>query len=133
MRRTFALSILLLLFAGCSTPAKPEDAEQAATQFFDLLKEANYDRIYKDAARQFREQNVKAAAADKLKEINSLGSAREVTRLSMTIAKEGDQAVVLPVYSVRFDQIRAEITLKLIDEDGTWKLLGFALRPLAAT
>jgi hypothetical protein len=104
--------------------------DKAGTLFFERLKEANYDKIYDDASKPFRDQNARATATDKLKEMAELGAFQDYTRLSMTMGKEAGQDVVAPVYTVRFAQIRAEVTLKFIDESGDWKLLGFALRPL---
>ena len=125
-----ALSITLL---SCSKPANPEEVDKAGGLFFDRFKEADYDRIYDDASKAFRDQNPRATMSDKLKEIAAFGSVHDYTRLSMTLTKEGGQDVVLPVYSVRFDQIRAEVTLKFVDERGDWKLLGFAARPLTGS
>ncbi|HEU4389708.1 MAG TPA: hypothetical protein VFV34_18025 [Blastocatellia bacterium] len=136
MLRLFRILTAVLFAIGllsCSKPAKPEEAEKASVIFFDRLKEADYDRIYDDASKSFRDQNARATAADKLKQIAALGTIHDYTRLSMTLGEEGGQNVVLPVYTVRFDQVRAEVTLKLIDENGNWKLLGFAVRPLTGS
>lgn len=122
--------VLILVFGwvACAKQARSEDVEQAAGKFFDQIKEADYDRIYNESARPLREQNAKASVFDDLKQITAFGTIRQIERLSMTMDKEGEHQVALPVYSVLFDQARCEVTLKFTDDGGDWKLLGFAVR-----
>jgi hypothetical protein len=128
MLRLGMILILALGWVSCDKQAPPEDVERAANRFFEQIKEADYERIYNESAQALREQNAKAKVFDDLKQITAFGTIRQIERLSMTMDREGEHQVALPVYSVLFEQARCEVTLKFTDDDGDWKLLGFAVR-----
>src|SRR5262245_18386853 len=133
MARVLAAVALSLIFLSCSKPANPEEVDNAGTLFFERFKEANYDKIYDKVSSLFRDQNARATATDKMKEMAALGSVASWERMSMAMGKESGRDVVTPVYLVQPERVRCEITLKFIDESADWKLLGFALRPLAVS
>lgn len=133
MLRLMAVLLLLSLTGGCSSHASPQEVDKAADAFFQRLKEADYDTIYDESARAFRDQNARSTVMDNLMKIREYGSVRESRRLSMTFEKEGGHQLALPVYSVRFDNLRCEVTFKFTDDGGQWKLLGFAVRPFGAS
>ncbi|HXG65314.1 MAG TPA: hypothetical protein VNO70_09405 [Blastocatellia bacterium] len=109
--------------------APTEDVDKAAALFFQRLNAAEYDAIYDDSAKHFKEQNTRPAVVDNLKQITAIGKPRQHARLSMTFEQEGDNRIALPVYGVFLDATSAEITLKFVDDRGEWKLLGFAVKP----
>jgi len=119
----------LVLMGWCSSQAPTTDVDKAAAQFFQRLNAAQYDLIYNDAAEQFKSQNSKASVQDDLVQVMGRGRVQSWTRVSMTFTKEKNAQVALPVYTIRQDQSASELTLKFIDVDSEWKLLGFALRP----
>jgi hypothetical protein len=130
-RKLILLPLLLsvLSVGGCSRKALPEDVDKAAAQFFERLKEANYDAIYDDAANSFKNQNARTTVIDNLKQIVSYGKPQQWSRLQMAFADEGRARVALPVYAVQTDQVPSEVALKFVDDGGRWKLLGFAFKP----
>jgi hypothetical protein len=128
MVRVSILAIVLLT-GWCSSQAPTTDVDKAAAQFFKRLNAAQYDLIYNDAAEQFKSQNSKASVQDDLVQVMGRGRVQSWTRVSMTFTKEKNAQVALPVYTIRQDQSASELTLKFIDVDSEWKLLGFALRP----
>lgn len=133
MLRFMAVLLLLSLAGGCSKEAPPDDVDKAADFFFQRLKEADYDTIYDESARAFREQNARATITDNLMKIREYGGVRDWSRLSMTFEQEGNHRLARPAYSVRFDNLRCEVTFKFTDDGGQWKLLGFAVRPFGAS
>jgi hypothetical protein len=122
------ISLSLILFlAGCalrSDPAPPEDVDKAAALFFERLKGAEYETIYKDASKQFKDQVPRVTVIDNLKQMAALGRIQDYRRLKMSF--EGDYAS--PDYSVVFDQNIAEITLNFKNESSEWKLVGFSVK-----
>lgn len=133
LRFLTVLTLLSLTTAACSTEAPPEEVDEAADVFFQRLKEANYDSIYDESARAFRDQNARATVLDNLMKVREYGGVNEWYKLSMRLENEGRYRVALPVYSVRFDSVRCEVTFKFTDDGGRWKLLGFAVRPFGAS
>ena len=130
MRRFIIPVMALALISGCHHEAPTEDIDKAAAQFFLRLKDAQYDQIYDQADENLKEQKPKAAVVDDLQKLISYGRPQEWHRLSMTLGTEkGDKRVAVPLYTLKTDNIPSEVSLKFIDDDGEWKLLGFAVTP----
>jgi hypothetical protein len=122
---------LLLMMAGCSLrggQAPPEDIDKAAALFFERLKSAEYDAIYNDVSKQFKQQVPKATILENLKQVSAMGRIQDYRRLSMSFEGESKDQMASPVYSVLFDRVAAEITVNFKDEDGEWRLLGFSVK-----
>jgi hypothetical protein len=119
-----------MLMTGCKHEAPTEDVDKAAAQFFLRLQAAQYDQIYDQADENLKDQKPRAAVLDDLQKLISYGRPQEWHRLSMALGTEKvDKRVAVPVYTLRTDNITSEISLKFIDVDGEWKLLGFAVTP----
>jgi len=130
MRRFIIPLMALALISGCHHEAPTEDIDKAAAQFFLRLQDAQYDQIYDQADENLKEQKPKAAVVDDLQKLISYGRPQEWHRLSMTLGTEkGDKRVAVPLYTLKTDNIPSEVSLKFIDDDGEWKLLGFAVTP----
>ncbi|MFL6274575.1 MAG: hypothetical protein ACJ74G_05125 [Blastocatellia bacterium] len=131
MRKVLALFFLSLFMAGCSMlphEAPPEDIDKAAALFVQRLNAAQYDAIYKDAARKFKDNQTKETILDSLKELTAKGKLQEYRRIKMAYEGEGKDRVASPVYSTAFEQTRGDLTLNFIDESGEWKLVGFTFK-----
>lgn len=131
MHRKAIAILLLFLVAGCSlgkTEAKPEDVDKAATLFFERLSSADYDRIYRDSAESFKRDNPASNVLETLKKMTELGKPAPPIRTSMTFDHQEGKRVALPTYSVLFDNKRATVVFKFIDEDGQWKLGAYEVR-----
>lgn len=122
---------LVLFSPACSLmsrEAPTEDVDKAAVLFFERVKSAQYDKIYNDSAKSFQERNAKAEVLDNLKKMADLGKSDTPIRANMYFGKEEEKRTATPTYAVRFDQTRASVILKFIDESGEWKLAGFEVR-----
>ena len=123
---------LLMLPAGCSLlshEAPPEDIDKAAAQFFQRLGNEEYDTIYNDAAKGFKNSQTRQTVTDSLKQVAENGKVAEFIRTSMTFEGEGKSRMAKPVYRTATDKATADITLTFQDESGEWKLFGFAYKP----
>ena len=130
MRRFILPIMAIALIAGCHHEAPTEDIDKAAAQFFQRLQKAQYDKIYDDADENLKDQKPRAAVVDDLQKLISYGRPQDWYRLSMTLGTEkGDKRVAVPLYTLKTDNIPSEVSLKFIDVDGEWKLLGFAVTP----
>ena len=129
MAKVSILAIVLLLTGWCSNEAPTADIDKAAAQFFQRLNAAQYELIYNDSAEAFKSQNSRAAVQDNFVQIIGRGRVQSWDRVSMTFTKENNAQVALPIYTIKQDQSASELTLKFIDVDGEWKLLGLAYRP----
>jgi hypothetical protein len=129
MARTLLVAFALILLVACSTREAPyEDVDKAAGLFFERLKSAEYDIIYRDSCESFQRQKTKQDVVENLKQITALGRPQDFDRLSMLFEKDGKKHVAIPTYAVSLDQARAEITLTFRDDGGEWKLLGFSVK-----
>jgi hypothetical protein len=132
MRRLIVPVLALMLMTGCTHEAPTEDVDKAAAQFFLRLQAAQYDKIYDDADAHFKEQKPRAAVLDDLQKLVGYGRPQDWHRLSMTLGTEaGQKRVAVPLYTLQTDNLTSEISLKFTDNDGEWKLLGFAVTPHA--
>jgi hypothetical protein len=130
MRRIMIPVLVLVLMAGCAHEAPTQDVDKAAAQFFLRLQGAQYDQIYDQADDHLKDQKPKAAVIDDLQKLAAYGRPEEWHRLSMTLGTESNEKrVAVPLYTLRTENITMEISLKFIDIDGEWKLLGFAVTP----
>ena len=121
---------LALIVVGCSKSEAPvNEVDKAASVFFERVKSAEYDAIYNEASEQFKSEVARATALDNLKQVAAMGRIESFDRLSMRVEGEAKNRIASPVYSVIFDKARAEITVNFIDDDGQWKLIGFAVKP----
>ena len=133
MRRFILPLAALALLGGCTHDAQTEDVDKAAAQFFLRLQAAQYDQIYDNADDHLKDQKPRAAVVDDLQKLVAYGRPQQWRRLSMTLGTElGDKHVAVPVYSLQTDNLTSEVSLKFADNDGEWKLLGFAVVPHAS-
>ena len=129
MARILVSAFLLTLMVGCSAREAPyEDIDKAAGLFFERLKEAEYDTIYRDSSESFQHQKTQQDVVDNLKQITAMGRPQDFDRLSMLFDKDGKRRVAIPTYAVKLEQSQAEITLTFRDDGGEWKLLGFVVK-----
>ena len=131
MRKRLLVLLFVVFAAGCalrSHDAPPEDIDKAAALFFQRLNAADYETIYKDTAKKFKEVKTKETIIDSLKELTAKGQVKDYQRLKMTFEGEGKNMMAVPVYSTLFDQGGGEIILNFVDEGGEWKLIGFAFK-----
>ena len=128
----FFFCSVLLLPVGCSLlshEAPPEDIDKAAALFFQRFGNEEYDTIYNDAAKGFKDSQTRQTVTDNLKQMAENGKVAEFERISMTFEGEGKSRVAKPNYRTLSEKARAEITLMFQDESGEWKLFGFAYKP----
>ena len=131
MQKVLAVSLFSFFIAGCSLlphDAPPEDIDKATALFVQRLNAAQYDAIYKDTARKFKDNQTKETILDSLKELTARGKLQEYRRLQMTYQGEGKDRIASPIYGAVFEQARGDLTLNFIDEGGEWKLIGFAFK-----
>ena len=131
MQKVLALSLFSFFIAGCSLlphDAPPEDIDKATALFVQRLNAAQYDAIYKDTARKFKDNQTKETILDSLKELTARGKLQEYRRIQMTYQGEGKDRIASPIYGAVFEQARGDLTLNFIDEGGEWKLIGFAFK-----
>jgi predicted LPLAT superfamily acyltransferase len=131
MRKFGVLVLIVLLVGGCAVlphEAPAEDLDKATALFVQRLNDAQYDAIYKDAARKFKDAQTKETILDSLKELTARGKVQSFNRIQMKYEGENKDRIASPVYFVAFDQSRGDLTLNFVDEGGDWKLIGFAFR-----
>ncbi len=122
---------LLLSASACSLQSQEapyEDVDKAAILFFERLSAGKYDEIYSDSAKSFQEKNPKIEVIENLKKMNALGKPDTPVRMNMTTSNEEGKRVATPNYRVIFEQSRATVILKFIDDGSEWKLGGFEVR-----
>lgn len=135
MLRLFAfitITFLVLPHTGCSVlshEAPTEDADKAAALFFQRLDKQEYDVIYDDTSKRFKENKTRQTVTDSLKELTAHGKVLGFSRTSMPISGEGKERMVQPVYKTSFERMSGDVILTFQDEGGEWKLLGFAFKP----
>ncbi|HSB11060.1 MAG TPA: hypothetical protein VLM38_16345 [Blastocatellia bacterium] len=126
------LAFLALSHSGCSVlshEAPTEDADKAAALFFQRLDKQEYDVIYDDTAKRFKENKTRQTVTESLKELTAHGRVLDFQRTSMPISGEGKERMVQPVYKTAFERMSGDVILTFQDEGGEWKLLGFAFKP----
>jgi hypothetical protein len=131
MRKGFVIVLLVAFAVGCalrSHEAPPEDIDKAGALFFQRLNAAEYETIYKDTAKKFKENKTKETIIESLKELTAKGRLQDYRRGKMTFEGEGKTHMASPVFLVTFEQARGELTLNFVDESGEWKLIGFAYK-----
>src|SRR5438093_9310741 len=107
MARIIVAAFLLTLLMGCSAREAPyEDIDKAAGLFFERLKGAEYDTIYRDSCESFQQQKTRQDVVDNLKQITTMGRLQDFDRLSMLFDKDGNKRVAIPTYAVSLDQAR---------------------------
>ena len=131
MRKKLLVLLFVVFAASCalrSHDAPPEDIDKAAALFFQRLNAADYETIYKDTAKKFKEVKTKEEIIESLKELTAKGQVKDYQRLKMTFEGEGKDMRAVPIYSTLFDQGGGEVILYFVDEGGEWKLIGFAFK-----
>jgi len=131
MRKCGVLVLIALFISGCSLlphEAPAEDLDKATALFVQRLNAAQYDVIYKDAAKKFKEAQTKETILDSLKELTARGRLQSFNRIQTKYEGENKERIASPVYVVAFDQSRGDLTLSFVDEGGEWKLIGFAFK-----
>ena len=134
LRKLVALLMFLmvLLPSGCSLlshEAPTDDIDKAAALFFQRLGNEEYDTIYNDTAKGFKDSQTRQTVTDNLKLMAENGKVLDFERISMALKGEGKSRMASPVYRTASERARAEITLTFQDESGEWKLFGFAYKP----
>ena len=131
MRKRLLVLLFVVFAASCalrSHDAPPEDIDKAAALFFQRLNAADYETIYKDTAKKFKEVKTKENIIESLKELTAKGQVKDYQRLKMTFEGEGKDMMAVPVYGTLFEQSGGEVILNFVDESGEWKLIGFAFK-----
>ncbi|HKP12106.1 MAG TPA: DUF3887 domain-containing protein [Blastocatellia bacterium] len=134
MRKIVALFLIPLFMSGCALlphEAPAEDVDKATALFVQRLNAADYNAIYKDAAKKFKDTQTKETILDSLKDLTARGKLQSFSRIQMKYEGESKDRIASPVYVVAFDQSRGDLTLSFIDESGEWKLIGFAFKQRA--
>lgn len=128
-RKMIAVALAFSL-AACAwySEARPEDIDKAAALFYQRLAEADYDAIYKDTAKGFKEKKTRAEIVESLTELAANGKVQSFVRISGGLEGEGKNARNFAVYATRFEQRAGNLTLSFVDESGEWRLIGFALK-----
>lgn len=130
-RRIFVLWLAVFM-GGCSLlshEAPVEDVDKAGELFFQRFEKADYEVIYNDAAKRFKENKTRQIVTDNLKQIVEFGKFADHPRISMSFQGEGKDRMASPIYLVTFEKGRGELTLNFLDEGGEWKLIGFVFKP----
>ena len=125
---------LILFTTACSLmsrEAPTEDVDKAAILFFQRLTAGQLDLIYNDSAKSFQEKNQKWEVVENLKKMKEMGQPDTPVRTTMTFGNEESKRTATPTYIVNFDQTRATVILKFMDESGEWKLDAFEVRQRA--
>ena len=128
MHKVVALILISLFLSGCTMlphEAPAEDIDKATALFVQRLNAADYNAIYKDAAKKFKDAQTKETILDSLKELTAKGKLQSFNRIQMKYEGETKDRIASPVYFVAFDQSRGDLTLNFVDESGEWKLIGF--------
>jgi hypothetical protein len=124
--------VMVLLPAGCSLlshEAHTDDVDKAAALFFQRLGQEQYDTIYDDAAKGFKDSQTRQTVIDNLRQMAEHGTIVDFQRISMSLSGESKSRMSSPVYRTASDRARAEIALMFQDESGEWKLFGFTYKP----
>jgi hypothetical protein len=135
MYRIILVVICLAFFSACSLKtreAPPEDVDKAAILFFQRLEQAQYEKIWDDAAESFKKTSQKTEVLESLKQMAGLGKAGTPARVEMTFTTDEGKRVALPKYAVRFEQNPASVLFKFVDESGEWKMGAFEVRQRAS-
>lgn len=135
-RKVVALGIFFIVIApaGCSLlshEAPTDDIDKAAALFFQRLGAGEFDTIYNDAAKGFKETETRQTVTDNLKQMAEQGKILDFQRISMSFPGDTKSRIASPVYRTSSERAKAEITLTFRDEGGEWKLFGFAYKPRA--
>jgi hypothetical protein len=123
---------MFTLSAGCSIlsrEAPPEDIDKAAALFFQRFGNEQYDVIYNDAAKAFKDNQTRQTVTDNLKQMAENGKILQFERVSMAFQGEAKSRMAMPVFRTLSERASANITLTFQDESGEWKLFGFAYKP----
>ena len=130
MHRKMIAVALAALLAACSWHSKAplEDVDKAAGLFYQRLADADYDAIYKDAAKGFKEKKTREQIFESLGELSANGKVQQYVRISTGFEGEEKDLRVAAVYATTFEQSKGNLTLYFVDESGEWKLIGFSLK-----
>ncbi|MEK6302885.1 MAG: hypothetical protein AABO41_19415 [Acidobacteriota bacterium] len=126
-----AVVLLAAVLVGCSlrsSEAPLEDVDKAAGLFFQRLAEADYETIYKDTAKRFKEKKTHDEIVGSLKELGEYGKVLQHARISTGFEGEGKDLIVGAVYGTTFERRGGNLTLYFVDEGGEWRLIGFAMK-----
>ena len=135
MSRNLVASIVLLvavLSSACtllSHEAPLEDVDKAAALFFQRLDKQDYDAIYNDSAKGFKQNKTREVVTENLKQLTAYGKVGDFKRIRFPFEGEGKDRMASPVYTTIFEQMAGELTLNFRDEGSEWKLIGFAFKP----
>jgi hypothetical protein len=131
MYRQIIAVVVAALLTGCSlrsSEAPLEDVDKAAGLFFQRLADADYEAIYEDAAKRFKEKKTHDEIVSSLKELTANGKVTHFARISTTFEGEGKDQIVGAVYSTTFEKHGGNLTLYFVEQSGEWRLIGFLLK-----
>ena len=129
--RIFFVCVLLVFIAGCNASVRrsgiPAGAQAALQEAIDDIDAGRYDKLYNDAASEWRSQSSAADSQATLQMMNAkLGKAR--TRTQETAREEQTSTApvaghsVTVIYQTTFDRGEGIETFTLIEHDGHWAL-----------
>jgi hypothetical protein len=132
-RKPIAVVVLLTatISAGCSllsSEAPPEDVDKATALFFQRLDKNDFDAIYNDLSKRFKQNKTRQTVTESLKELAAFGKVISYERVSMRFQGEGKDRMLIPVYMTTFEQAAGDLTPTFQDESGEWKLLAFEFK-----
>lgn len=134
MPKKVILLLLLLFSAACSVVQKElptEDVDKATALFLERLANAQYDKIYSESAKSFKEENPQTQVLETLKQMAELGKPVNPNRINMRFETAAGKRVAIPTYYVYFNDQRMTLVCKFIEEENQWKLGGYEVRQRA--
>ena len=129
--RTFFVCTLLICFAACNASVRrsgiPAGAQTALQDAIDDIDAGRYDRLYQEAADEWRNQSSLEDSKATMQMMNSkLGKAR--TRTQQTAREEQTSTApvaghsVTVIYQTTFDHGEGIETCTLVEHGGKWAL-----------
>jgi hypothetical protein len=132
LRLTFAFCFLTFTFsAGCALQASrvgiPPQAQEAIDGVSNDLTDDNYEKIYKEAAEEWRQATTLEQSSATFKTLkDKLGNAKSRSYHSATEQRSTSGALpghtFIITYKTTFDRGDAMETFTLIERDGRWLL-----------
>jgi len=125
---TAVLFVALLMGCALRSEAPLEDVDKAAGLFFQRLSEADYETIYKDTAKRFKEKKTHDEIISSLKELGEHGKVLQFARISTSREGEDKDPIIGATYGTTFERRGGNVTLYFVDESGEWRVVGFAMK-----
>jgi len=126
MTRCLIAAAALLAVAGCSAGADVGATEREVERFHRLAADGEYDRLYEEAAVDFRRSGDRRELRNLLEGIDEqLGDVESARRQGWHVNYTSDGQVVTLTYDTRFERGRATERFVYRVEDGRPLLLGY--------